>query len=382
MDLPGIFVPRFDRYLLAQLTVLFGFFALVLVSVYWVNRGVSLFNDIIGDGQSALVFLEFAALTLPNVIRLVLPIAAFAATVYVVNRLTNESEMVVMQALGCSPWRLARPVALFGLLVAIPICILTHFLVPASRAQLDLRQAEISRDFTARFLSAGQFLHPASGITVFIREIARSGELKQIYLSDATDPATRVTYTANRAFLVQSEDGPKLVMIDGMAQWLREEDRRLSTATFDDFAYDISGLIGSARIRRPSLDEMSTRDLLFPSPELIEASGKPLALFLYEGHARTAQALLAVAGALIGYGALMAGGFSRFGLGRQIGLAIALLIAVNFLSNSAAGVAQSDAALWPVTYAPPLIGIALGLGLIWLSAMRRRRPRPPRERAA
>ncbi|WP_414897434.1 LPS export ABC transporter permease LptF [Rhodovulum sp. YEN HP10] len=368
-------MPRFDRYLLAQLTVLFGFFALVLVSVYWVNRGVSLFDDIIGDGQSALVFLEFAALTLPNVIRLVLPVAAFAATVYVINRLTNESELVVMQALGCSPWRLARPVAIFGLLVAIPICILTHFLVPASRAQLDLRQAEISRDFTARFLSAGQFLHPAGGITVFIRDITRSGELKQIYLSDATTPGTRVTYTAKRAFLVQSEDGPKLVMVDGMAQWLRKEDRRLSTATFDDFAYDISGLIGSARIRRPSLDVMSTRDLLFPSPELIEAAGKSRSVFLYEGHARTAQGLLAVAGALIGYGALMIGGFSRFGLGRQIGLAITLLIAVNFLNNTAAGLAQRDASYWPVTYLPPLAGIGIGLGLIWLSAMRHRRRR-------
>ncbi|MBL3561004.1 LPS export ABC transporter permease LptF [Rhodovulum sulfidophilum] len=375
-------MPRFDRYLLAQLTVLFGFFALVLVSVYWVNRGVSLFDDIIGDGQSALVFLEFAALTLPNVIRLVLPIAAFAATVYVINRLTNESELVVMQALGCSPWRLARPVAIFGLLVAIPICILTHFLVPASRAQLDLRQAEISSDFTARFLSAGQFLHPAGGITVFIRDITRSGELKQIYLSDATSPGTRVTYTANRAFLVQSDDGPKLVMVDGMAQWLREEDRRLSTATFDDFAYDISALIGSARIRRPSLDVMSTRDLLFPSPELIEAAGKPKAVFLYEGHARTAQGLLAVAGALIGYGALMVGGFSRFGLGRQIGLAITLLIAVNFLNNTAAGFAQRDESYWPVTYLPPLAGIGIGLGLIWLSAMRHRRRRPRQERPA
>ncbi|MBL3572683.1 LPS export ABC transporter permease LptF [Rhodovulum sulfidophilum] len=375
-------MPRFDRYLLAQLTVLFGFFALVLVSVYWVNRGVSLFDDIIGDGQSALVFLEFAALTLPNVIRLVLPIAAFAATVYVINRLTNESELVVMQALGCSPWRLARPVAIFGLLVAIPICILTHFLVPASRAQLDLRQAEISSDFTARFLSAGQFLHPAGGITVFIRDITRSGELKQIYLSDATSPGTRVTYTANRAFLVQSDDGPKLVMVDGMAQWLREEDRRLSTATFDDFAYDISALIGSARIRRPSLDVMSTRDLLFPSPELIEAAGKPKAVFLYEGHARTAQGLLAVAGALIGYGALMVGGFSRFGLGRQIGLAITLLIAVNFLNNTAAGFAQRDESYWPVTYLPPLAGIGIGLGLIWLSAMRHRRRRTRQERPA
>ncbi|NIO39917.1 MAG: LptF/LptG family permease, partial [Burkholderiales bacterium] len=71
----------FDRYLLAQLTLLFGFFSLVLVSVYWVNRAAILFEELIGDGQSARVFLEFTALALPNVIRLVLPASAFVATV-------------------------------------------------------------------------------------------------------------------------------------------------------------------------------------------------------------------------------------------------------------------------------------------------------------
>ena len=66
---------RFDRYVLSQLVVLFGFFALVLVSIYWINQAVRLFDRLIGDGQSAFVFLEFTVLTLANVIRMVLPVA-------------------------------------------------------------------------------------------------------------------------------------------------------------------------------------------------------------------------------------------------------------------------------------------------------------------
>ncbi|WP_132461420.1 LPS export ABC transporter permease LptF [Rhodovulum marinum] len=367
-------MPRFDRYLLAQLTILFGFFALVLVSIYWVNRGVSLFEQLIGDGQSALVFLEFAALTLPNVIRLVLPIAAFAATVYVVNRMISESELVVMQALGCSPWRLARPVLVFGLLVAAPIAVLTHVLVPASRAQLDERRDEISRDIAAQFLSEGQFLHPARGVTLYIREITERGELRDIYLSDARSPETRVTYTAKRALLVDGETGPKLVMFDGMAQSLKRADRRLATTSFADFAYDIGALIDTARIRPPRLEVMPTAALLNPTDEMIEATGEPRAVFLYEGHARNAQPLLAVAGALIGYGALLVGGFSRFGVGRQVLMAIILLIGVNLLNNAAADIAQSNAALWPVTYLAPLIGTGIGAAMIWASARRRSVP--------
>ena len=48
-------MPRIDRYLLSQFLTLFGFFALVLVSVYWINRAVSLFEQLISDGQTALV---------------------------------------------------------------------------------------------------------------------------------------------------------------------------------------------------------------------------------------------------------------------------------------------------------------------------------------
>ena len=129
-------MPRFDRYILSQLMALFGFFSLVLVAVYWINRAVGLFDQLIGDGQSALVFLQFSLLTLPNVIRLVLPVSAFVAAVYCANRLISDSELVVMQATGFSSFRLARPVFGFGVIVAGMMLILMNWLVPASSAPM------------------------------------------------------------------------------------------------------------------------------------------------------------------------------------------------------------------------------------------------------
>ena len=135
---------RFDRYMLSQLLVLFGFFSLILVLVYWINRAVSLFDAILGDGQSALVFVELTLLTLPGIIRIVIPLAGFAAAVYVTNRLSSESELTVVQATGYSPLRLARPVVVFGLFVAALGLVLTHILVPMSTERLKDREAELS----------------------------------------------------------------------------------------------------------------------------------------------------------------------------------------------------------------------------------------------
>ncbi|MCP3882960.1 MAG: LptF/LptG family permease, partial [Sulfitobacter sp.] len=106
---------KFDRYMLSQFLILFSFFALILVAIFWINRAVVLFDRLIGDGQTALVFLEFTVLGLPKLITTVLPIATFAGSVYVINRMTSESELTVLQATGTSPWRLARPVFVYGL---------------------------------------------------------------------------------------------------------------------------------------------------------------------------------------------------------------------------------------------------------------------------
>ena len=93
---------RINTYILTRLVALFGFFALVLVLIYWVNRAVRLFDRLIADGQSAIVFLEFTALTLPWMISVISPIAGFAAVVYVINRLTSNGELVVLQTAGLS----------------------------------------------------------------------------------------------------------------------------------------------------------------------------------------------------------------------------------------------------------------------------------------
>lgn len=365
-------VSRFDRYMLSQLLALFGFFSLVLVAVYWINRAVGLFDKLIADGQSSMVFLEFSLLTLPFVIRLVLPISAFAATVYVTNRLTSESELVVMQATGFSAFRLARPVLYFGLIVAVMMMVLMHVLVPISRTMMADRSAEISENVTARFLTEGQFTHPAKGITLYIREITENGELLDIFLADDRAEKTRTTYTARRSFLVKGTDGPKLVMFDGMAQSIAREDARMSVTRFADFAYDLAGLISGGVRDGRGVDELATRELLFPTEAVLAETGRTRAVFLFEGHSRFGQPFLATAAALIGFAALLLGAFSRFGLWRQILFAILLLIVVQTVNTVVTGAGKLDDKGWILAYVPSVFGIAIAAGLLWLAQRPRR----------
>ncbi len=357
-------VAKFDRYMLSQLMVLFGFFSLVLIMVYWVNRAISLFDQLIANGQSAVVFLEFTALTLPNVIRVVLPISAFIASVYVTNRLSTESELVIMQSSGYSSFRLARPVLLFGILVSVMLMILTNFLVPATNRTLAERQEEIAQNIATRFLKEGRFLHPTPGVTFYIREITAAGELQDIYLSDQRDPDQHTTYTARRALLVRDTSGPKLLMFDGLAQVLEADDSRLSTTAFRELTFDLSDLIEPSDSRAPRPREMSTYGLLRNTDALIR-SGWNRVVLQVETHDRLAQPLLAIVTALVGFACLLLGGFSRFGVWRQIIVAIMLLVLLKAADSKMADIARSGEGLWPLLYLPALSGTGLACIILW-----------------
>jgi lipopolysaccharide export system permease protein len=357
---------RFDRYMLSQLMTHFGFFSLVLILVYWINRAVILFDQLIADGQSAGVFLELTALSLPSIIKIVLPLSAFAASLYVTNRMASESELTVVQATGFSPLRIARPVFVYGVIVMALMSILTHGLAPASLTQMNARQTEIAQTATTRLLREGQFLSPAEGITLYIREVTPAGELKDIFLTDSRSPSEMVTYTATLAYLVRDSNKPQLVMIDGMIQTMQHDTGRLLTTSFSDLAYDISSLMPGARESRRSSRELATTELLWPTSELATETRKSEALLFAEGHGRFAESGLGLVAALLGFSTLLVGGFSRFGVWKQVVGAIFLVIFIKGVETMVTSALRDDPEMWFLVYVPILTGLVIvSLMLAW-----------------
>jgi lipopolysaccharide export system permease protein len=363
-----------DRYLLTQLLSVFAFFTLVLVSVYWVNRAARLFDLVIGDGQSFWVFLELSALTLPNVVRVVLPLSSFAAAVYVAVRMTRDNELVVLQGAGISFARMLWPVAVFGAVVAVMLLALMHVLMPMSRAQLAERQVEIAENVSARLLRAGEFLQPAEGIVVFLRAVTPEGKLEDIFLSDARADAVRVEYSARSALLVPGPQGPVLVMLDGVALIYSTTTGRLTTVGFDELTYDVGGLIGPAG-RRVDVRELPTRLLWGEGAASLASLGVTGAEARFELVSRFAQPALAIVTALIGFLAICLGQFSRLGVWRQVLGAVVLLAVIQLAANASAGIALRNPALGLLGAVPVGLGVIAALAMLGLASRRHATPR-------
>ena len=354
--------------MLSQLMMLFGFFAFLLIMVYWVNNAVRLLDQLIADGQSIGVFATFSILTLPSLIRITLPIATFAASIYVTNRMMSDSELIVVQATGYSARRAARPVFYFGLIISLFMALLLHILVPVSSKELDRRQAQIAENATARLLRDGQFMTPTDGVTIYIREVTQSSELRDIFLSDSRGDGQTVTYTAASAYIVRTDEGPQLVMIDGLAQTLYTDDRRLVTTSFEDLAYNLGSLVSMTDASGQSMRHMTTLELLSPPPMIHEESAHVRALWKVEAHERFARSFQPLASSLIGFATLMIGGFSRFGVWRQITAAIFLIILVKIIESVVTSAISGNPALWALSYVPELFGATLAMVLLGWSS--------------
>jgi len=360
---------RLDRYIFRQILGPFAFFVIVFTGVIWLTQSLRVIDTVVNNGQSARVFLEFTALLLPMVMSIVLPVAVFAAVLYAMNRLFTDSEIVVMLAAGLSGTALLRSVAIFAGLAMLVLYAVTLYLMPTAQREMRDRLTEIRGDVAAAFVREGAFLSPIQGVTIYLRETGRSGEMFGVFVQDERDPEQTVTYTAERALLVRDGEAARLIMFDGVAQSAAvPSTRTLSILRFDRLSYDLTPFSDEGAVRRarkPS--EMYLPELLSITEE--EARLRPLGEFRAEAHEALAGPLYVLVLPLLAVAFVVSAGFRRQGFAGRILLAAVAGLGLRMAGLAAKGLVAGTASLWPLLYVPPVVGAAIA---VWMLADWRR----------
>ena len=360
---------RFDRYLFTQYFLMFGFFSLILLFIYWINKAIALFDNLISDGQTFLVFLEFSILTIPPIIPIIAPLAAFAAAIFVTNRLKNDSELTIMQATGFSPLRLSRSIFLFGLVVTIILLIISHYLIPKSNNILLKRQNEVASSLNAKLLKVGSFIHPQNGVTFYIGGISTSGVIEDVFVLDERNKDREIIVTSKSGYLITNNNNPILVLKDGIVQNYDLKSTNLSTIHFQDLSYDLTSWSVKERMSKSKLLLTYSSFDLFKDPELVSilTDSSPISV-LEELHSRILTPLLALIAALIGFSARMIGDYSRFGASKQISVGIVILILIKLSESYGNELMLKSQGNWLALYLPVLIGILIFSFMILLAS--------------
>jgi lipopolysaccharide export system permease protein len=351
-------VRRLDSYILGQLVGALAFFVLVFTGVVWLTQAVRLIDTVIASGQSAVVFLTFSALVMPQVLVIVLPLSGIGAALFAINKLYGESELVVMMAAGLGPLGLLRPVAMFGALIGVAMAGVLFFLVPAAGTALADRTQAIRSDVAQALIVERQFIHPMTGITLFISDTSREGEMAGVFLNDQREFQRPVTYSAEHAILVREGNEARLVMRDGVALTLNERSQQINTVKFDQFVFDLSDLLKEESERTPRPSEYWVLDLLRPSEEMLSRGRYTAGDYVAEGHYKLTLPLLSMIYPMVALVTILAGGYRRSGFGRRVIVAIGVAVILQILTFTTKSQVQSQAAGWPIMYLPILLGCA------------------------
>lgn len=235
---------RLDRYILTIATVASIVLLIGLTSVIWVTQALREVDLITGKGQTVLIFFTVTLLSLPALIAGIAPVALFMATLYTLNRLNGDSELIVMNAAGIAPYRLTKPFIVLTIAVSLLVGWMSLSVMPSGfRALRDLITT-IRADFVANVVKEGQFVSLESGVTFHYRE--RSGDaLVGIFMQDRRDPSQPAIYVAERG-RTADVDGQNFLMLErGTIQRENKQDTT-SIISFDRYALNLSALSGDA----------------------------------------------------------------------------------------------------------------------------------------
>jgi lipopolysaccharide export system permease protein len=359
------------RYPLKQMLLALLFVLGAVTCAIWLTQALRFVDLIVNRGLPVETFLRLALLLLPQFFQLVLPIATFAAVVFAYNKMQTDSELVVMRAAGLSSWALARPALLLGFGATIVAFAISLYFAPLSHSAFKDLQFQIRNEFTNVLLREGVFTSIGDKMTVYIRQRQPSGELLGVVVHDEREPKSQVTMIAERGAMVSTDEGPKVILVNGNRQERDVANGRLSMLYFDRYALDLGRLQQSpiARWREPR--ERFLPDLLWPDSSRIDIEHH--ARLVAEGHQRIVTPLFCLSFALIGLAALLTGEFSRRGYFGRILIGILAVIASEAANLGITYAAARTLAFVPLMYAVVFLPVAVAL---WMLSPQRRRPVP------
>jgi lipopolysaccharide export system permease protein len=345
----------------------FGAFMLVLISltaIIWVTQALRDIDLVTNQGQTVLAFVAITGLIVPLLVMVIAPIALMVAVVHVLNKLSADSELIVMNAAGMSPWRLFRPFMAVGLVVSLLVLFIGSYLAPEGLRSLNQRIREARADFVSNIIQPGRFTTVDGGLTFHIRERRTDGKLIGIFLDDRRDAKERTSVLAEQGEIVENERGTYLLLEAGSVQRHTAGQRDPNIVLFNSYAFDLSRLAAVTQTVRYGARERYLWELFAPPADdpLYKAQRSH---FHAELHDRLMAPLYPLAFVVIAYAYLGAPRTTRQSRAWSLAGAVAGVAALRLLGFASTVFGTQVEAMLAVQYVA--FAVAVGLGTFVIS---------------
>ena len=266
----------FSRYVFRQVANAFVIILVTLTTIVWLATALKQLDLIISQGQGFVLFLKMTVLSLPGLMALIAPNAMLMASLYTLDRMNGDSELIVMTAAGAPVWRIGAPFVVLASMVCLVILICNLWVMPASMRALRALITQVRTDVISQVLQPGRFSSTEPGLTFHIRDRSPTGDLLGLLVHDERDDKLVMSYLAERGRIISNDDGAYLVMFDGHVHRYEVKDpsKGVQIVAFDQYVLNISDFSPkdtSSKELRPR--ERYLSELLKPDPNLLKNKG-------------------------------------------------------------------------------------------------------------
>lgn len=362
-----------SRYILRQVAGALLLIILSLTGVVWIAVALRQIELVTNQGQNMMRFLGMTTLAIPTMMALIAPIALLIASIHVLNKLSGDSELIVMTAGGMNVWALMKPLGALALLVALAVAFVNHVVGPWSQVKLRDMTAEVRTDLMSSVLQPWRFTTPENGLTLHIRDRSATGELLGLMMHDSRDPKQVVTYLSEKGLIIKQGEAAYLRMDQGHIVRKLPDQPAPQIIVFDRYVVDLAQLEQRAEqtaVARPR--ERSTWALMTFDPD-DPAEAPQARKAIAELHERMASPLYALAFTLLVVAAMGQAQTTRQNRTQAVIMAFCLAIGCRVGGIAAGNALTGKGGSVALVYAIPLVTMLLAA----ISIQRNSYPRPP-----
>jgi lipopolysaccharide export system permease protein len=205
-------------------------------------------------------------LIIPLLVLVIAPIALLIAVAHVLNKLSNDSEIIVMNAAGMSPWALFRAFMSVAVVVSLMVAVIGAYFAPQGLRMLRNWLTEVRANVVSTIVQPGRFTTIERGVTIHIRARRTNGQLLGIFVDDQRNPAERFTILAEVGELLENDKGTFLILQNGSVQRQQAKQPDPNMVVFDRYAFDLSRFAGGPQTVKYSIRERYLWQLIWPDP--------------------------------------------------------------------------------------------------------------------
>lgn len=354
-----------DRYIFRQTLIATVFVTLVLAALIFLTQSLRFLDLVMNAGASGFFIWLQTLLYLPGFFEIILPIGMVASVLFVYNRLTTDSELIVLRALGFSPFRLARPALGLAVFLGVSLFGIMGWVSPVSRAEAVTMRQSIQTQMTSLIFREGIFNEAGPNVMVYIRDRDAQGNLHGLIIHDSrpdkaaensAKPQSKApsTVIAKRGVLVSTPQGQQVMVYDGSRQEIDPKTGAMRRLDFDQYTIDLPEEEKSTKARTPEPEERSNGELMAAMSDK-STDRQDRREFRVELQKRFLVPFLVPGFALVGLLVLLIGSLDRRGQGKRIMVAVAAVVALEVLFLTGYNLSKQSSVGFPIMLATVLL---------------------------